>query len=151
MAALVWSSTIDLRTSPPCRARDGKQYTTAHKPIGHALPWLGGPGALHWRCRSHATYVLRSHAELGIDVPEVVVVGKTRASLDGQIPAETDYATWLKKQSSARQIEVLGPTRARLMSEGNLPLERMYSQNGRYLTLDQLREKDAEAFKRAGL
>jgi hypothetical protein len=37
------------------------------------------------------------------------------------------------------------------MSEGNLPLERMYSQNGRYLTLDQLREKDAEAFKRAGL
>lgn len=149
--ALVWSSTIDLRTSPPCRARDGKQYTTAHKPIGHALPWLGGPGALHWRCRSHATYVLKSHRELGIDVPEVVVVGKTRASMDGQVPAETTYAEWLKKQSSARQIEVLGPTRARLMSEGNLPLERMYSQNGRYLTLDQLREKDAEAFKRAGI
>ena len=95
--------------------------------------------------------MLKSYRELGIDVPEVVVVGKTRASMDGQVPAETTYAEWLKKQSSARQIEVLGPTRARLMSEGKLPLERMYSQNGRYLTLEQLREKDAEAFKLAGI
>lgn len=149
--ALVWSSTLDLRTSPPCRARDGRQYTSAHKPIGHALPWLGGPGALHWRCRSHAAYVLKSYKELGVDVPEVVVVGGTRASMDGQVPKETTYAEWLKIQPSARQIEVLGPTRARLMNEGKLPLERMYSQNGKFLTLEQLREQDAAAFKRAGL
>lgn len=149
--ALVWSATLDLRTSPTCRARDGKPYTTAHKPIGHTLPWLGGPGAAHWRCRSHATYVLKSHAELGIDAPEVVMVGKTRASLDGQIPAETNYADWLKKQSSARQDEVLGVTRGRLLREGNLPLDRMYSQKGKYLTLSELREQDAGAFKRAGV
>ena len=149
--ALVWSSTLDLRTTPICRVRDGKQYTTAHKPVGHALPWLGGPGAAHWRCRSHSTYVLKSHAELGIDVPEIVVVGKTRASMDGQLPAETTYAEWLNKQSAARQDDVLGPTRAKLLRDGKLPLERMYSQNGRYLTLEQLREKDAEAFHKAGL
>jgi hypothetical protein len=71
--------------------------------------------------------------------------------MDGQLPAETTYADWLKKQSAARQDEVLGPTRAKLMRDGNLPLERMYSQNGRYLTLDQLRDQDAAAFKRAGL
>lgn len=149
--ALGWSSTLDLRTTPICRIRDGKQYTPAHNPIGHSLPWLGGPGAAHWRCRSHATLVLKSHKELGIDVPEIVVVGKQRASMDGQVAAETTYPEWLRKQSAARQIEVLGPTRAKLMNDGKLPIERMYSQNGRYLTLDQLREQDAEAFKRAGV
>lgn len=149
--ALVWSATLDLRTTPICRVRDGKQYTTAHKPIGHKLPWLGGPGAAHWRCRSHATYVLRSHAELGIDVPEVVVIGRTRASLDGQIPADVSYSEWLGKQSAARQDEVLGVTRGQLLRQGKLPMERMYSTRGDFLTLAQLRERDAEAFKKAGL
>ena len=149
--ALVWSATLDLRTTPICRVRDGKQYTTAHKPIGHKLPWLGGPGAAHWRCRSHATYVLKSHKELGIDVPEIVVAGRTRASMDGQLPADTTYADWLKKQSAGRQDEVLGPTRAKLLRDGKLPLERMYSQSGKYLTIAQLKEQDAAAFKRAGL
>lgn len=150
--AVRFSATLDLRTSPPCRLRDGLLYTpTDHQPIGHAIPWLQGPGRMHWRCRSHQTVVLKSSAELGIDAPEVVVNGKTRASMDGQLPADTSYGHWLAKQSAARQIEVLGETRARLMRDGKLPLEAMYSQKGHYLTLDEIRAKDADAFKRAGL
>lgn len=150
--AVVWDSTLDLRTSPICRLRDKLLYTPdTHKPIGHSVPWLGGPGRAHWRCRSHQVYVLKSNEELGLDVPEIVVKGKTRASLDGQVPAETNFADWLKKQSAARQIEVLGPARAQLMRDGKLPLERMYGQNGQYLTLEEMRARDAEAFRRAGL
>ncbi len=150
--AVVWSATLDLRTTPICRIRDGKAYTPdTHKPIGHNMPWLSGPSRSHWRCRSHQTTVLKSFAELGIDLPEIVVKGKTRASMDGQVPADLSYADWLKKQSAARQMQVLGPTRAKLMRDGNLPLEAMYSQRGVYKTLEQIRASDAAAFKRAGL
>lgn len=150
--AIKWSATLDLRTSPPCRLRDGKLYEPAtHKPVGHTYPWLAGPGRLHWRCRSAQVLVLKSYKELGVEIPEVVVVGKQRATMDGQVPAEQSYAEWLKKQSAARQDEVLGQTRARLLRDGSLPMERLYSQKGELLTINQLKERDASAFQRAGL
>lgn len=150
--AVRWSSTLDIRTSTGCRLRDGLLYAPGtHKPLGHAVPWLGGPGRLHWNCRSHQTTVLKSNDDLGIDVPEVVMTDSTRASMDGQLPAATSYADWLKSQSVERQNEVLGVTRAKLLRDGGLPMERMYSQKGEYLTIEQMRERDAAAFKRAGL
>lgn len=150
--AVQWSSTLDLRTTKICRPRDSKLYTPdTHKPIGHSLPWLGGPGRAHWRCRSHQVSVLKSNKELGIESPDVVMPDGTRASMDGQLPKETTYGQWLEKQSAARQIEVLGPIRAALMRKGGLSLDRMYSQKGQYLTLEELRRQDAAAFRRAGL
>ncbi|MDR0216179.1 MAG: phage head morphogenesis protein [Comamonas sp.] len=150
--ALQWSSTLDLRTSPMCRIRDRLLYTPgSHKPIGHKVPWLSGPGRLHWRCRSGQVPVLKSYKELGIDLPDIEVNGRTRASMDGQVPKETSYAEWLKSQTFARQADVLGETRARLMRDGKLGMDAMYDSKGRYLTLDELRQSDAEAFKLAGL
>lgn len=147
-----WSATLDLRTSSQCRIRDKKLYTPGdHKPIGHKIPWGAGPGRLHWQCRSGRTHVLKSFKEMGINIPEIEVEGKTRASMDGQVGADTSYADWISRQSAARQDEVLGPTRGRLMRQGKLPLAEMYSIRGEPLTLDELRKKDAEAFKRAGL
>nr|DAE39878.1 MAG TPA: minor capsid protein [Caudoviricetes sp.] len=150
--AVQWSATLDLRTSSQCRIRDRKLYTPdTHKPIGHSIPWGAGPSRLHWRCRSGQVPVLKSFKELGIDIPEIEVGGKTRASMDGQLPADTSYADWIKKQSAARQDEVLGPTRARLLRDGKLGMADLYSARGELLTLDDLRKRDAEAFKRAGL
>jgi len=71
--------------------------------------------------------------------------------MDGQVPKPLTYAEWIKDQSTARQIEVLGPTRAKLLGDGKLPLERMYSLKGQFKTLEELRVSDADAFKRAGL
>lgn len=52
--ALVWVSTLDARTTPLiCGIRDQKLYTVEDKqPIHHTLPWDGGPGRIHWNCRS---------------------------------------------------------------------------------------------------
>ena len=150
--ALQWSSTLDLRTSPQCRIRDRLLYTPDdHKPIGHKVPWLSGPGRLHWRCRSGQTPVLKSFKDLGIDIPEFEVGDKTRASMDGQLPAETSYADWIKKQSAARQDAVLGNARGRLLRDGRLELADLYSAKGELLSLNDLRKQDAAAFKRAGL
>lgn len=150
--AVQWSATLDLRTSEICRPRDKKPYDPAtHKPIGHSFPWGAGPGRAHWRCRSSQVYVLKSNEELGIDAPDIVTRSGERASMDGAVPRETSYADWLTKQSRSRQVEVLGETRAKLLRDGKLPLERMYSQSGQYLDLSEIRERDAAAFRRAGL
>lgn len=147
----VWTATLDSRTSEGCRIRDGKQYepVSPYKPIGHKLPWLGGPGRLHWQCRSTAVPVVKSWAELGLDIGEARA--STRASMDGQVPEDTTFASWIKRQPAARQDQVLGATRGALMRRGGLDLDRFYNDKGRMLSLDELRERDAAAFKRAGL
>ncbi|WVM87989.1 hypothetical protein UMZ34_16725 [Halopseudomonas pachastrellae] len=61
------------------------------------------------------------------------------------------YGDWLKTQSAERQDEVLGPTRGKLFREGGLTLDRFYNDRGLYLDLDQLRERDARAFEKAGI
>lgn len=149
LASVRWSSTIDLRTTEICRLRDGKRYTLDHKPIGHSIPWLAGPGRSHWACRSTSAAVTKSWRELGIDMDDLSP--GTRASMDGQIPADTTYGEWLAKQSAARQDEVVGPTRGALMRAGKLPYDSLYTDRGVYLTLDQLRERHAAAFRKAGV
>ncbi len=150
--AVEWISKLDLKTSPTCQVRDNKLYhPVSHKPLGHVLPWLSGPGRAHWRCRSAQAYVLKSYKELGIPGPEVKMKNGTRASMDGQVALDLSYFDWLKKQNASRQDQVLGTTRGQLLRQGKLPLDRMYNLKGQQLTLDQIREHDAAAFKRAGL
>lgn len=124
-----------------CQARDGKRYTPiTHQPIGHDYPWLGGPGRAHWGCRSTSVAITKSWKELsGADVPEFSPA--TRASMDGQIPAEQVYSEWLKRQSAARQDEILGDTRGAMMRSGGLAWDQMFDRRGKWLTLEQLRER----------
>ena len=146
----VWLATLDQRTSSQCRIRDHKQYDKAHKPIGHSYPWGAGPGSLHWNCRSKSTPILKSLKEItGLDIEDFEI--DERASMDGVVPGATDYATWIKKQSAARQDDVLGKSRAELLRKGDLSLADLYSAKGSPLTLDQLRERHAAAFRKAGL
>jgi hypothetical protein len=148
--AVQWLSTLDTRTTLQCQVRDGLTYTPeSHKPIDHGVPWLSGPGKLHWNCRSSSVPILRSFRDLGIPIDELSET--TRASMDGQVPAETTYNEWLTKQSAARQDEVLGPTRGKLYRNGGLPIDRFTNDKGVFLTLDELRKMDAAAFNRAGV
>lgn len=149
--AVQWCSVIDARTSSPCFLRDLLKYTNGqqHKPIGHSYPWGAGPGRLHWNCRSTSIPVVKSWKSLGIDIEEMD--SGTRASLDGQIAAQTTYGSWLTRQSAARQDEVLGPVRGKLFRDGGLTLDRFATDKGRWLTLEELAARDAKAFAKAGV
>lgn len=139
-----WVSTLDNKTSPMCRIRDQLQYAvTTHKPIGHKVPWLQGPGKIHWCCRSTSSPVTKSWKELGIPLDEMTP--SQRASMDGQVPGDTNYSEWLNRQSDARKIEVLGPARYQLLKEGK-ELEDFYTPTGEWMTLDQMKERDAATF-----
>lgn len=131
-----WISILDSRTTVMCRIRDRLPYTLGtYKPIGHKIPWLAGPGRLHFCCRSSKVPVLKSAKSLGFRDDA------TRASMDGQAPDFTTYDEWLSKQSAARQDEILGLERGRLMREGGLKLSAFYNDKGKMLTLSKLRER----------
>ncbi len=147
IASVDWLSTLDGKTSEACQIRDGLHYTLDHKPIGHHVPWLAGPGALHFNCRSTSTFTLKSAEQMRLNG----LSASTRASMSGQVAADLTYADWLKSQPASVQDDALGPIRARLYRKGKLSFDRFYNDKGRRLSLDELRERDAEAFRLAGL
>lgn len=136
-----WSSTLDTKTSAQCRIRDRLMYSLKNKPLGHKIPYLQGPGKIHFCCRSSEKFVTKSWRELGFKKGELS--GATRATMDGQIPAETSYLEWLSKQSAYRQDQVLGAERGRMYRAGEIKLSDMYTDNGEWLTLAQLKEVSA--------
>ncbi|BDG84273.1 hypothetical protein [Citrobacter koseri] len=142
-------STLDNRTSSQCRIRDRLQWTLDKKPIGHKIPYLQGAGRLHFCCRSTETYVLKSAKELGIDVRDIPPA--ERASMDGVVPGDTNYQEWFSRQSFERQKQIVGEKRARLIRDGGMSPDEFYTDKGEWLTLAQLRERDTQAFRDAGL
>lgn len=131
-----WLSTLDNRTSATCRIRDRLPYALGtYQPIGHKVPWLAGPGRIHFCCRSTKLPILKSALALGISD------AATRASMDGQVPQQTTYAQWLARQPAARQDEILGPERGKLLRQEKLKLQDFYNDKGKFLTLDELRER----------
>ncbi len=138
LAATVWTATLDQRTTTLCAVRDGLRYTvTDHEPIGHGVPWLEGPGQIHWGCRSSSRPETKSWKELGFDIDELPPT--TRASMDGQVAADTKFEDWLSKRPKAEQNEMLGTGRADLWRDGTISFRDLLDANGRELSLTELR------------
>ena len=140
LSAVVWTSTLDLRTSPQCQVRDGLRYTVVeHEPIGHTVPWGPGPGSLHWGCRSTSRPETKSWRELGFDIDELPP--STRSSMNGQVAADLTFEGWLSRQSKAAQDAALGTGRADLWREGKISFRDLLDANGRELSLAELRAR----------
>ena len=122
ITGVIWTSTLDGRTSNVCMARSERVY-----------PLNSGPRPpAHPNCRS----VMR---------PQI-------APIPGVTPFEPkSYGQWLKGQSAEIQDDILGPKRGALFRRGGLALDRFVDHAGKTLTLAQLRSRDAAAFRRAGL
>lgn len=145
MKGMMWHATLDHRTTPLCRARDGKMYTLDGKPIGHDQPFLGGPPA-HWNCRSTLVPVTKSWGELGgnakIDaIYDDFVKGGKRASMDGAVPSQMTYGEWFKSIPEDRQKDILGPRKWRIWKDKGLSFTDMVDQKGNPLTINELRQR----------
>jgi SPP1 gp7 family putative phage head morphogenesis protein len=168
-------ATLDSRTTPICRALDGKRFRVGKGPRP----------PLHFQCRSVRVAAING-AFLGSrpakPTTERLLVGeyadreglgrvgdreslprgskrdyddfarKRIRELVGPVPATETYQTWLKKQSVAFQEEVLGKEKAKLFRNGGLTLDKFVDLNsGREFTLKELAAKHKEAFVAAGL
>jgi len=131
-----WNATLDGRTTLICASRDGKVYN----------PGKGPRPPAHYNCRSSTSPVLKSWRQLGFDADELPE--GTRAGMDGQVPADTTYDAWLRRQSREFQDEVLGERKAALFREG-VKVDRFVDRRGRELTLDELKRREGEAWEKA--
>jgi len=63
--------------------------------------------------------------------------------LDGKtkIIPYTDYGSWLKTQSKEFQESVIGKKRTALLRSGKITFSKMYTQNGKYITVKDLEMK----------
>lgn len=122
----------------------------------------------HWCCRSNFLPITRSWAELGADglktggrtakdtegyfvkrlqekglTDEEIakVVRGAQASMDGQVPKDWDYETWLKSKSTAFQKSVLGEKKWELWQAGKITFRDLVDETGRPLTLEDLLNK----------
>jgi SPP1 gp7 family putative phage head morphogenesis protein len=134
-----WVATLDTRTCPICGGLDGKKFDLGQ---GERPP-------IHISCRCVRIAITKSWKELGFNIDELPP--GTRASMNGQVPASMTYNEWLKKQHADVQDDALGPTRGKLFRDGGLDVQSFTNRANDELTLDELRAKDADAFKKAGL
>lgn len=140
--ALVWMSTLDSHVCLLCAERDLAEYTLAdQQPIGHTLPWNGGPGNIHFSCRCVITTKSKTFAQLGIDIPEPDA--GTRASRDGQVSAKLNFKDWLAGKDAAFRKEYLGPGRAEMYESGKITLNDLMDIRGNPISLSDLRKKYA--------
>lgn len=123
----MWNATLDTRVCPQCAELDGKRFELGKGPRP----------PLHMRDRCVRIPVLKSWRDLGFDVDELPP--STRASMDGQVPADMTYSAWLKKQSASIQDEVLGKERGRLYRQSGENLNKFINREGKFYTLEQLR------------
>lgn len=132
-------STLDNRTSDICIAYSGQTWdvNTLQPVNGSTLPFNGGPPR-HFNCRSRLRPVTKSFEELGLKRKEIPP--GTRASMDGQVPADITFETWLESKPVTFQNKLLGPTRAELFREGEITLTQLVDFRGHPLTISQLEQ-----------
>lgn len=137
-----WISTLDVRTCPRCGALDQQVF-----PLGK-----GPRPALHPRCRCVTTPVFKEQFAF-------LQKGGTRPSVGDagakSVPAGTTFYNWLKTQPRSFVEFTLGPTRAKLLLDGELSASR-FSQlqlDKRFMpmTLQEMVRLDPLAFDRAGV
>lgn len=130
-------ATLDGKTSPFCRQVDQKVF-----------PFDAPKPPFHWNCRTATAPVLKAEYAREIKGSTRPAVGPNGAE---QVSSKTTYQEWLSRQPASFQRDVLGPNRYELFTKGELTLDKFVDDNGRTLTLKQLKEKEADAFERAGL
>tara|TARA_R100000789_G_scaffold21676_1_gene24501 strand:- start:1406 stop:2542 length:1137 start_codon:yes stop_codon:yes gene_type:complete len=141
---VVWTSTLDGRTTLICSSRDGQRYEVG---TDHPRP------PAHYQCRSvlapsfngdimgKRPYV-RAFKPVG-QIPK----GDRTKDMVGQVSAKTTYADWFARQPAGFQKEWLGPSRYRLYREGGYKLDRFIDPLGNKLTLEELRQRDRDTFR----
>lgn len=174
IAAEQFVATLDSRTTPICRSMDGKVFPLGKGPRPplhfncRSLRIAAIDGTLAGdRPAKPATQkmLVREYAEkngLGSIRSRDQLPRGTKGDFDkwsrgrirelvGPIPASTNYQEWLKGQTKAFQDEVLGVTKAKLFRDGGLTLDKFVHRSGDELTLRELAQKHADAFRAAGL
>jgi SPP1 gp7 family putative phage head morphogenesis protein len=178
ISGLRWMSVLDGRTTTLCASRDGNIYPVSDGPRPPAhwncrstmLPVIKGmalvterPSVQDTRRPAEMSKAFRAEAraKAGSAWADMTPAERNAAAKAikqdwvstkiGHEPAKITYEEWLRKQPVTFQQEILGVSKSKLFRDGKLPLGRFIDNSGHEYTLDQLREREALAFKKAKL
>ena len=132
-------ATLDSRTSEICRFQDGRVY-----PVGE-----GPRPPFHFNCRTTVIAVLKSWKEMGIPLKEAPA--GTRASMNGQVPADLTYKQWFKAQPPGFKRELLGPSRYKMYASGLEDVTKFATPAGKIYNLKQLYSRHPDVALKAKL
>jgi hypothetical protein len=132
-----WHATLDDSTCDECADLDGELYEDAAEEC-----------PLHPSCRCFYVTITRSWARYGLHESTPAAI---KLRMTGMPSKKLRYSAWLKAQDAATQDEALGPTRGRLFRIGKLPIGKFTDSRHQSLTLEQLKEREGAAFKRANI
>ena len=132
-------ATLDSRTSEICRFQDGRVY-----PVGD-----GPRPPFHFNCRTTVIAVLKSWKEMGIPLKEAPA--GTRASMNGQVPADLTYKQWFKAQPPGFKRELLGPSRYKMYASGLEDVTKFATPAGKIYNLKQLYSRHPDVALKAKL
>lgn len=139
-------STLDGHTTKTCVAYSGAAWSIpGFKPIApNTLPFVSPGGSTsgtprHFNCRSITIPVTRTFRELGLDLPEFDPSSTTRSAHGGPVAADLSFNAFLRRKPDAFADDLLGPGRAQLWRDRKITLQQLLDQNGRELSLAELR------------
>jgi len=133
-------ATLDVRTSLICGRLDGKVF---------ALDSQYAPKPpQHFNCRSTTVPIMKSADQLRntsnnrLGKRKIAKLSAAkRASMNGQVPARTNYKEWLGKQSNDIKLNILGSKkRVEIFNQGKLKLTQFSNSSGKLISLEKLEE-----------
>lgn len=135
-------STLDGHTTDVCVAYSGAAWSLpGYEPTApNKLPYNNGTPR-HWNCRSVEIPITRTFKELGIDLPEFDPSKTTRSASGGPVAADLSFNGFLKRKGDQFADDLLGPGRAQMWRDGTITLQQLLDQNGRPLSLAELRRR----------
>ncbi len=110
-------SILDARTTTICLAYAFKIWNAAFEPLGHRLPYNGGPPR-HPNCRSVMAIII----------------------LDDDPLKEMTFREWMDTLTADEQNRIFGPTRMKLWRDGKITDSDLIDQQHRALTLAQFND-----------
>lgn len=154
---MVWVATLEGRTCMECAGLDGKRFK-----VGQPHP--ATPRHYNCRCSLAPSFdgkimgkrpYVRAMKVKGRDgeskyrsIGNMTAKQREAAGLDvGQVSANTTFSDWFANQGAAYQREWLGDKRYALYKKKSYSLDKFTDPMNREYTLEQLRQKDKEAFE----
>lgn len=111
-------SVLDNRTSEICRNYAWKKWDYDYRPIGHALPFNGGPPR-HPYCRSRIVLI----------------------ELDAEETSERTFKEWIETRTDAANIKLFGETKFRMWESGLISDTELIRQPESEMSISDLRER----------
>jgi SPP1 gp7 family putative phage head morphogenesis protein len=141
LSGYTFTAILDGNTTVICASTDGRFFPKDDVRLEPPL---------HWGCRSSLVPVLKSHqALLETNSPRIdkdALLELKPSNFDGQPAARENFEQWLRRQTFAKKVSVLGSEDAvSLFQRGSLRLKEFFSSHATPMAIGTLRKLDARS------